>query len=134
MLIICSVVKVSLYCWQIITCFFIQTPEFNTFHIHLFILDGKLIFFFWKFDFGCRGAVQIWKPKVTPMSELRPETKQPVQTATGDEMYLQQKTSLARDHTDVRHFVGMIFSTIICICYTHFAVQHVEMFSCVGNS
>ena len=48
-----------------------------------------------------RGAVQIWKPKVTPMSELRPEGKQPVQTATGDEVYLQQKTSLARDHQDV---------------------------------
>jgi hypothetical protein len=35
------------------------------------------------------------------MSELRPETKQPVQTATGDEIYLQQRTSLARDHQDV---------------------------------
>lgn len=48
-----------------------------------------------------RGAVQIWKPKVTPMSELRPETKQPVQTATGDQIVTVQKTSLARDHTDV---------------------------------
>lgn len=44
-----------------------------------------------------RGAVQIWKPKVTPMSELRPQELRQIQTATGDVITATQKTSLAHE-------------------------------------
>jgi len=42
-----------------------------------------------------RGAVKIWKPQVTPMSELRPQQLKTIQTATGEEINPVQKTSLA---------------------------------------
>ncbi|XP_061175633.1 PDZ and LIM domain protein Zasp-like [Saccostrea echinata] len=45
-----------------------------------------------------RGAVKIWKPKVTPMSDLRPAQMNTIKTATGDEVQTVQKTSLTRDH------------------------------------
>lgn len=44
-----------------------------------------------------RGAVEIWRPKVTPMSELRPQEMRQIKTATGDTVTAVQKTSLARD-------------------------------------
>ena len=40
------------------------------------------------------GAVRIWKPQVTPLSELRPAELKTIKTATGDEMQTVQKTSL----------------------------------------
>ena len=43
----------------------------------------------------------IWKPKVTPMSELRPQELQTIQSATGDEVQVSQRTSLAKQHQDV---------------------------------
>lgn len=45
-----------------------------------------------------RGAVKIWKPKVTPMSDLRPAQMNTIKTATGDEVQTVQKTSLTREH------------------------------------
>ncbi|XP_048757668.1 PDZ and LIM domain protein 1-like isoform X1 [Ostrea edulis] len=45
-----------------------------------------------------RGAVKIWKPKVTPMSDLRPSQMNTIKTATGDEVHTVQKTSLTREH------------------------------------
>ncbi|KAL3875728.1 hypothetical protein ACJMK2_033650, partial [Sinanodonta woodiana] len=53
-----------------------------------------------------RGAVQIWKPKVTPMSELRPNELRQIETATGEQMTATQKTSLARDHSDEPCTIG----------------------------
>ena len=44
----------------------------------------------------CRGAVKIWKPKVTPLSQLRPDQMQQVGGEPGEEQYV-QKTSLAAD-------------------------------------
>ncbi|XP_064616909.1 PDZ and LIM domain protein 3-like isoform X2 [Liolophura sinensis] len=41
-----------------------------------------------------RGAVKIWKPQVTPLSELRPTELRKVTTATGEEIMPMQKTSL----------------------------------------
>ncbi|XP_041362635.1 PDZ and LIM domain protein 3-like isoform X2 [Gigantopelta aegis] len=41
-----------------------------------------------------RGAVRIWKPQVTPLSELRPAELRTIKTATGDEMQTVQRTSL----------------------------------------
>ena len=43
----------------------------------------------------------IWKPKVTPMSELRPTELQTIQSATGDEVQVTQRTSLAKQFPDV---------------------------------
>lgn len=57
-----------------------------------------------------RGAVQIWKPKVTPMSDLRPTEMQPIQTATGDQMYTSQKTSLAKDRPDETCTIGSAYN------------------------
>ena len=31
-----------------------------------------------------RGAVEVWRPKVTPMSDLRPQELRQIKTATGD--------------------------------------------------
>ncbi|XP_021362430.1 PDZ and LIM domain protein 1-like isoform X3 [Mizuhopecten yessoensis] len=45
-----------------------------------------------------RGAVSVWAPKVTPMSQLRPQELRTIKTATGDEVQAVQKTSLARSH------------------------------------
>lgn len=45
-----------------------------------------------------RGAVKIWKPKVTPMSDLRPAQMNTIKTATGDEVQTVQKTSLTREN------------------------------------
>ncbi|XP_060082353.1 PDZ and LIM domain protein Zasp-like isoform X3 [Ylistrum balloti] len=45
-----------------------------------------------------RGAVSVWAPKVTPMSQLRPQELRTIKTATGDEVQTVQKTSLARSH------------------------------------
>lgn len=42
-----------------------------------------------------RGAVKIWKPQVTPLSELRPQELNTIKTATGEEIQAVQKTSLA---------------------------------------
>ncbi|KAK7111580.1 PDZ and LIM domain protein 3-like isoform X4 [Littorina saxatilis] len=42
-----------------------------------------------------RGAVKIWKPNVTPLSELRPQELNTIKSATGDELTPVQKTSLA---------------------------------------
>ncbi|XP_025114384.1 PDZ and LIM domain protein 3-like isoform X1 [Pomacea canaliculata] len=42
-----------------------------------------------------RGAVKIWKPQVTPLSELRPAELKTIKTATGEEIQPVQKTSLA---------------------------------------
>lgn len=42
-----------------------------------------------------RGAVQIWKPQVTPLSELRPQELNMIKTATGEEITPVQRTSLA---------------------------------------
>ncbi|XP_076444097.1 PDZ and LIM domain protein 3-like isoform X7 [Babylonia areolata] len=42
-----------------------------------------------------RGAVKIWKPQVTPLSELRPQELNTIKTATGEEIQPVQKTSLA---------------------------------------
>lgn len=50
-----------------------------------------------------RGVVKIWKPKVTPLSELRPkEMKLGADGSAGDEVYI-QKTSLAADKADIQH-------------------------------
>ncbi|XP_052781288.1 PDZ and LIM domain protein Zasp-like isoform X2 [Mya arenaria] len=58
-----------------------------------------------------RGAVQIWRPKVTPMSDLMPTEKpQPIQTATGDQLYTVQKTSLARDQVDESSNIGSSYN------------------------
>ncbi|XP_052264877.1 PDZ and LIM domain protein Zasp-like isoform X2 [Dreissena polymorpha] len=58
-----------------------------------------------------RGAVQIWRPKVTPMSELKPTEKpQPIHTATGDQVFTTQKTSLARDHQDESNNIGSSYN------------------------
>lgn len=48
-----------------------------------------------------RGAVKIWKPKVTPMSDLRPAQMNTIKTATGDEVQTMQKTSLTRENQPV---------------------------------
>ncbi|XP_069125065.1 PDZ and LIM domain protein 1-like isoform X6 [Argopecten irradians] len=45
-----------------------------------------------------RGAVSVWAPKVTPMSQLRPQELRTIKTSTGDEVQAVQKTSLARSH------------------------------------
>ncbi|XP_012944395.1 PDZ and LIM domain protein 3 isoform X2 [Aplysia californica] len=42
-----------------------------------------------------RGAVKIWKPQVTPLSELRPQELRTIQSATGEDITPVQKTSLA---------------------------------------
>lgn len=44
-----------------------------------------------------RGAVEVWKPKVTPMSDLRPQELRQIKTAIGDTVTAAQRTSLARD-------------------------------------
>lgn len=50
-----------------------------------------------------RGVVKIWKPKVTPMSELRPkEMKLAPDGSAADDVYV-QKTSLAADKADIQH-------------------------------
>lgn len=50
-----------------------------------------------SFLISFRGVVKIWKPKVTPLSELRPkEMKLGADGSAGDEVYI-QKTSLAAD-------------------------------------
>lgn len=50
-----------------------------------------------------RGAVKIWKPKVTPMSELRPkEMNLNPDGSASDDVYI-QKTSLAADKQDIHH-------------------------------
>ena len=46
--------------------------------------------------FPCRGAVRVWKPKVTPMSDLRPGE---LPRGPEGEVYV-QKTSLAANHSD----------------------------------
>lgn len=52
-------------------------------------------------EFLKRGAVKIWKPKVTPMSDLRPAQMNTIKTATGDEVQTVQKTSLTRENQPV---------------------------------
>lgn len=47
-----------------------------------------------------RGAVTIWKPTVTPLSELRPSELKPIISATGEEIIAVQKTSLAKEKPD----------------------------------
>lgn len=47
-----------------------------------------------------RGAVTIWKPTVTPLSELRPSELKPIISATGEEIVAVQKTSLAKEKPD----------------------------------
>ncbi|XP_076458709.1 PDZ and LIM domain protein 3-like isoform X2 [Babylonia areolata] len=42
-----------------------------------------------------RGTMKVWKPQVTPMSELRPQQLNTIQAATGDQFQPVQKTSLA---------------------------------------
>lgn len=42
-----------------------------------------------------RGAVRVWKPQVTPLSELRPTELNTIKAATGEELQAVQKTSLA---------------------------------------
>ncbi|GFO38242.1 PDZ and LIM domain protein 1 [Plakobranchus ocellatus] len=42
-----------------------------------------------------RGAVKIWKPQVTPLSELRPQELRTITSATGEDVTPVQKTSLA---------------------------------------
>lgn len=54
-------------------------------------------------NFLKRGAVKIWKPKVTPMSDLRPAQMNTIKTATGDEVQTVQKTSLTRENQPVSH-------------------------------
>ncbi|XP_029639599.1 PDZ and LIM domain protein 3 isoform X2 [Octopus sinensis] len=53
-----------------------------------------------------RGAVTIWKPKVTPLAELRPTELKPVISATGDEVMAVQKTSLAKEYVDEPCTIG----------------------------
>ncbi|GAB1607270.1 PDZ and LIM domain protein 3-like isoform X1 [Argonauta hians] len=53
-----------------------------------------------------RGAVSIWKPKVTPLSELRPSELKPVISATGEEVMAVQKTSLAKEYVDEPCTIG----------------------------
>ncbi|XP_014769274.1 PDZ and LIM domain protein 1 isoform X1 [Octopus bimaculoides] len=53
-----------------------------------------------------RGAVTIWKPKVTPLAELRPTELKPVISATGDEVMAVQKTSLAKEYVDETCTIG----------------------------
>lgn len=47
------------------------------------------------------------------MNELRPQEMQPIQTATGDEIYTSQKTSLAKEKQDVRAIIQS------CLVYTN---------------
>ncbi|BFZ02946.1 hypothetical protein BsWGS_05985 [Bradybaena similaris] len=42
-----------------------------------------------------RGAVTIWKPKVTPLNDLRPQELNTITSATGEDFQPVQKTSLA---------------------------------------
>lgn len=42
-----------------------------------------------------RGTMRVWKPQVTPMSELRPQELNTIRAATGEEYQPVQKTSLA---------------------------------------
>ncbi|XP_052070181.1 PDZ and LIM domain protein 1-like isoform X1 [Mytilus californianus] len=44
-----------------------------------------------------RGAVEVWKPKVTALSDLRPQELRQIKTATGDTVTAVQKTDLTRD-------------------------------------
>ena len=39
--------------------------------------------------------MKIWKPQVTPLSELRPQELNTIKAATGEEVQAVQKTSLA---------------------------------------
>ena len=48
------------------------------------------------FCFVFRGAVKVWRPKVTPMSALRPDE---LPQGPDGEVYV-QKTSLAANHSD----------------------------------
>lgn len=52
-----------------------------------------------------RGAVSVWKPKVTPMSQLRPgEVKQPTANgAGGDTEPYVQRTSLAANKQVIKN-------------------------------
>jgi len=61
----------------------------------------------------CRGMVTIWKPKVTPMSELTPEggvCMLPASTTEGD-AYI-QRTSLAANKP----------VSLLCVLCCHFSV------------
>ena len=76
-------------------------------------LAGKLVFFpqmasHTRLLAFSRGAVMIWKPKVTPMSELRPAELQTIQSATGDEVQVTQRTSLAKQFPDVSTGEGFL--------------------------
>ena len=56
-----------------------------------------------------RGAVKVWQPKVTPLSQLRPGEVRPAGQLDGPDPYI-QKTSLAADKQ-----VKLSFSCITCM-------------------
>ena len=73
--------------------------------------------------FACdRGAVKIWKPKVTPMSELAPvEIKLIPDSVTDNDRYV-QKTSLAADkvvrfHLCFHGFTRDVFSFFVMVIF-----------------
>lgn len=57
-----------------------------------------------------RGAVTIWKPKVTPLSDLRPQEPQLIQSATGDQVQVTQRTSLAKTYPDREDNIGTAYN------------------------
>jgi len=75
--------------------------EFSVHHLENF-LQATVLYFYPDFlmllDLLFRGVVKLWKPKVTPMSELAPEggVHLPPARAGESDAYI-QKTSLAAD-------------------------------------
>ena len=80
--------------------------------------------------FANRGAVMIWKPKVTPMSELRPNELHTIQSATGDEVQVSQRTSLARQHQDVSYSICPIFIWSNCSNFSCYNRKEISSFQC----
>ena len=78
-------------------------------------------------DFVLRGVLKIWKPTVTPMSELAPQggvNLLPASATEGD-AYI-QKTSLAADKPvfSVTYLLIIQLTVgICCQCLLHYAVS-----------
>lgn len=80
-----------------------------------------------------RGAVKIWKPKVTPMSDLRPAQMNTIKTATGDEVQTMQKTSLTRENQPVSVQYVALSTKAFCYSYELF-FRKLNIFSVLNNN
>ena len=86
----------------------------------IYCVSGKVIFYAYMLMntfLKKRGAVKIWKPKVTPMSDLRPAQMNTIKTATGDEVQTMQKTSLTRENQPVSVQYEALSTKAFCYSY-----------------